>query len=187
MSNSEDSPDEGHNAHKRGSVEIPRSLSDVQRIKIDKMMSNPDKQMSIPSARKERALPPPPEFNRHVMGSTAGAGSGDFHTYRHIRRRNQVREEISDRKSREEDAKEEFQKRLKQNYLETESKTAKNRTKRQKQKERKKKMKEKGPLHDTIESPEGICESTHTPGSPIQTECLLDDSTKVDLERENDG
>jgi len=42
-----------------------------------------------------------PDRIYHIMGSSAGAGSGDFHTYRHSRRREQERL----KRIREEDAK----------------------------------------------------------------------------------
>ena len=137
MSNSEDSGgDTTAHKSKRGPVEIPKSFADSQRFKIDRLMVNMDKPVHIPLPSKERTLPAPPEFNRHVMGSTAGAGSGDFHTYRHLRRRTQAREEMRDRKARRDDAQEEFEEKLRVNFLESESKTAKSRAKRQKQKER---------------------------------------------------
>ncbi|KAI6655461.1 PRKR-interacting protein 1-like [Oopsacas minuta] len=111
MSSSEDSVDDTSvTKRKRETIEIPKSTSDSQRIKINRLMTNLEKPVHIPPSPKERVLPPPPEFNRHVMGSTAGAGSGDFHTYRHLRRRTQAREEMRDKKAYREEAQDEFQK-----------------------------------------------------------------------------
>ena len=50
-----------------------------------------------------------PDRIYHIMGSCAGAGSGDFHTYRHSRRREQERL----KRIREEDAKDTLNKEFK--------------------------------------------------------------------------
>ena len=72
----------------------------------------------------------------NTSGSTAGAGSGEFHTYRASRRREQLRLEAMDREAAEAEAKEAFERRR----AETEAKLAaegeKKRNKRQKKKER---------------------------------------------------
>lgn len=41
-----------------------------------------------------------PEFVRNVMGSSAGAGSGEFHVYRHLRRKEYARQKFIQEKGR---------------------------------------------------------------------------------------
>ena len=53
-----------------------------------------EKPAFIPEPSKDKKFPKPPEFVRNVMGSSAGAGSGEFHVYRHIRRREYARQEF---------------------------------------------------------------------------------------------
>lgn len=44
-------------------------------------------------------MPNAPEFVRNVMGSSAGAGSGEFHVYRHLRRKEYARQKFIQEKS----------------------------------------------------------------------------------------
>lgn len=95
---------------------VVRSATDVQRIKLQKLMDNPvcwrKKQLDVFNnysfqcfQTKEVNIPVPrtkkfdefgnastPSFVRNVMGSSAGAGSGEFHVYRHLRRKEYARQ-----------------------------------------------------------------------------------------------
>lgn len=55
--------------------------------------------MVIPDRLKEKKMPHVPEFVRNVMGSSAGAGSGEFHVYRHLRRKEYARQKFIQEKS----------------------------------------------------------------------------------------
>ncbi|CRL04323.1 CLUMA_CG017418, isoform A [Clunio marinus] len=118
---------------------VHRSLADVQRAKLEKLMKNPDKPVIIPElARKDKEYNAP-SFVRNVMGSSAGAGSGEFHVYRHLRRKEYARQKHLKMECETERLNEEYQQRLEDNQRKAEDKTSKKRAKRLK-----KKMKGKG-------------------------------------------
>lgn len=58
-----------------------------------------DKPVIIPERQKEKKSPHVPEFVRNVMGSSAGAGSGEFHVYRHLRRKEYSRQKFIQEKA----------------------------------------------------------------------------------------
>ncbi|CAG0918853.1 unnamed protein product [Notodromas monacha] len=95
-----------------------------------------DKPVHIPDQRKEKKFSEPPEFIRNVMGSSAGAGSGEFHIYRHIRRREYARQQHLDSLSEKDRLDEEYQRQLEENQKACEERTAKKREKRLKKKQK---------------------------------------------------
>ncbi|XP_078404867.1 PRKR-interacting protein 1 homolog isoform X2 [Cetorhinus maximus] len=109
---------------------IPRNAAEEQRLKLERLMRNPEKQVPILEKPKDWAPRPPPEFVRDVMGSSAGAGSGEFHVYRHLRRREYMREEFMEKQAAQQRLEDEFQRKLDNNRRVAEEKTEKRRKKR---------------------------------------------------------
>ncbi|CAG4971635.1 unnamed protein product [Colias eurytheme] len=137
---------------------IIKDATDLQRLRLEKLMKNPEKPVLIPERRKEKTLAAPPDFVRNVMGSSAGAGSGEFHVYRHLRRKEYARQKFIQEKSEQEKLDEEYQRKLEENKRKAEEKTAKKRAKRLKKKQ-KAKIKAKIPKTNTTETKTSQSES----------------------------
>lgn len=116
---------------------IAKTPAEEQRLRLERLMRNPDKPAPIPDRPKEWNPRAPPEFVRDVMGSSAGAGSGEFHVYRHLRRREYQRQDFLDKMAEKQDADVEYLKKVELNIKAAEERTAKRRKKREKMKQKK--------------------------------------------------
>ncbi|BGO99624.1 hypothetical protein RTG_01856 [Rhodotorula toruloides ATCC 204091] len=112
--------------------------AEQQAAALNKLLSNPDREVRIPERREEgvgKSLRPPREMMKNVQGSSAGAGSGDFHVYKQSRRREYERLKLMDEEEEFERQKREALERQRAAEAAAEEKTAKNRLKRQRKKE----------------------------------------------------
>jgi hypothetical protein len=116
----------------------PRS---AQASEVEALFAKPDRDIQIPSSAVARPLGAPPEIVANVQGSSAGAGSGEFHVYKASRRREYERLRLMDEEVKEEE--EEKAAREKREELEKKDreKTEKNRLKREKARLRKERAK----------------------------------------------
>ena len=67
-----------------------------QRGQLDKLLKDPSKPAYVPPAPKEKTIRPAREMMKNVQGSSAGAGSGEFHVYKASRRREYERLKLMD-------------------------------------------------------------------------------------------
>lgn len=70
-----------------------------QRAQLDKLLKDPAKPAYVPTPPKEKAIRPPREMMKNVQGSSAGAGSGEFHVYKASRRREYERLKLMEEES----------------------------------------------------------------------------------------
>lgn len=95
----------------------------------------------MPTRKDDQKPRAPPEFVRNVVGSSAAAGSAEFHIFRNNKRRELERLEHIEKEAIKNDLDREFEERKRARKEVEERKTAKKREKRQRQKERRKRIK----------------------------------------------
>ncbi|GAA5805840.1 hypothetical protein EDC94DRAFT_589365 [Helicostylum pulchrum] len=112
---------------------------ELQQEKLEKLFEKIDKPVFIPEPPKEKnTIQAPKDFIRNVSGSSAGAGSGDFHVYRAQRRREYARMKNMDDQELKEKEEREYSEKLARLREADEERTAKKRAKRQKRNNKKK-------------------------------------------------
>merc|ERR1712029_1019143 len=117
------------------------SYTDIMNRKLDKLMSKPDKPVFIPERPQDRDVNKAAEFNHNIMGSSAGAGSGEFHLYRQMRRKEANRQATLGYRKKRDELNVAYHEKIAENEKAAEEKTAKKREKRQKKKANRKKKK----------------------------------------------
>ncbi|KAL9004429.1 MAG: hypothetical protein Q9188_002749 [Gyalolechia gomerana] len=118
----------------------------AQATQLDALFANPD--ISIPTdtapTKKSSTLAPPPEIVANVQGSSAGAGSGEFHVYKASRRREYERVRQMEEQNCTEKANREYEEKKEEMRRKDEEKTIKNKKRRERMKKRKEGKGEKG-------------------------------------------
>ncbi|KAL1306260.1 hypothetical protein AAFC00_004349 [Neodothiora populina] len=118
-----------------------------QAAHLDSLFANPNKPILLPSSSALSTAAPAsavPEIVSNVQGSSAGAGSGEFHVYKASRRREYERLRAMDEEKEKEEQDKEFMAKKEEWRSKDDEKTAKNRAKREKARLRALRKKEGG-------------------------------------------
>lgn len=70
------------------------TAAEIQRAQLARLLKDPSKPAFVPEAAKPKSVRAPREMMKNVQGSSAGAGSGEFHVYKANRRREYERLKI---------------------------------------------------------------------------------------------
>lgn len=111
-----------------------------QSAQVEALFANPDREINV-AGPKPRLAAAPPEIVANVQGSSAGAGSGEFHVYKASRRREYERLRLMDEANEQEEKDREFEEKRERARKEDEEKLSKNQARRAKAKARKGKAK----------------------------------------------
>lgn len=174
----------------------PRSRRPVKRLRgantpvasqaneIENLMWDPDRPVDIPalSSESKPKVAAPPEIVANVQGSSAGAGSGEFHVYKASRRRENERLRAMDEEAKKEEDDSKWEKELEERRRKDEEKTKKNRDRRNRRKGQKgqKDQKEGTPAgHETDE----VAQKKANTKKPLQIPRRDDQDGEVDGQR----
>ncbi|KIX04181.1 uncharacterized protein Z518_07735 [Rhinocladiella mackenziei CBS 650.93] len=125
-----------HRPVKRARGPQSNTASSAQAHEIDSLFLDPNKPITLPpaSSTKKPSLPAPPEIVANVQGSSAGAGSGEFHVYKASRRREYERLRMMDEEAKKEEEDARWEREERERRKRDEEKTRKNRERRNKRK-----------------------------------------------------
>ncbi|KAK9888120.1 hypothetical protein WA026_000392 [Henosepilachna vigintioctopunctata] len=163
---------------------VIKNCADLQRMRLEKLMKNIDKPVVIPERPKQRGVPTVPDFVRNVMGSSAGAGSGEFHVYRHLRRKEYARQKYMKEKGERERLDEEYHEKLEANKAAAEAKTAKKRAKRMKKKLKLKNQSKKPKVESSQAEADSESSEEDSSEEIIQE---VEKTSEIDNEHKNDN
>lgn len=115
-----------------------------QANEIETLFLDPSRPVNLPAAStaSKHSLAPPPEIVANVQGSSAGAGSGEFHVYKASRRREYERLRVMDEEAKKEEEDEKWAREEREKKERDEERTRKNRERRNKKKGNKEKGKD---------------------------------------------
>ncbi|THX09510.1 hypothetical protein D6D18_01249 [Aureobasidium pullulans] len=132
-----------HRDPRSGQATKKRALSprSKQSAHLEHLFAFPEKAITSTTSSKTSSSSLPPEIVANVQGSSAGAGSGEFHVYKASRRREYERLRAMDEEKEKEERDGEFEMRKKEQEDRDREKTEKNRVKREKARLRKEKGK----------------------------------------------
>ncbi|CAL2037232.1 hypothetical protein CAEBREN_21080 [Caenorhabditis brenneri] len=129
------------------------SATDLIRMRLERLQQNIDKPAPIPTKKETLRAPKAPlEFVRNVVGSSAAAGSAEFHIYRNNRRKEQNRLDYIDAVAKKEELDQAYRHKVTKLQEKEDSKTAKKRAKRLRQKAAAKKRKMAKKANDSDDS-----------------------------------
>ncbi|OAL36676.1 hypothetical protein AYO20_04008 [Fonsecaea nubica] len=110
-----------------------------QAHEVESLFLDPSRpvQLPPPSTAVQKSRPAPPEIVANVQGSSAGAGSGEFHVYKASRRREYERLRAMDEEAKKEGEDERWEREERERRERDEEKTRRNRERRNRKKGKK--------------------------------------------------